>query len=170
MKRRLLDLALRLLPPGRRELGEALLAEAAMVPPGRRRIGWLIGGLWFVVREGAMRGLRYGLGLLVAVAALVGIDRIGTSDDSAQVSLLVLLVGAATLGFVAPRWAWMAGLMLGSALAVAGIVAVVLFPDTARPPSPGGVAGAATLFVLIVPAMVAAYIGAGIQWLLRRRP
>lgn len=38
----------------------------------------------------------------------------------------------------------------------------------ADPPKPGGLAGAATLFVLVVPTLVAAYLGAGAGWLLRR--
>jgi ABC-type multidrug transport system fused ATPase/permease subunit len=94
----------------RQDLGAALLAESSAVPPGGRRLAWLAGGLWFVAKESAMRTIGYGLGLAVAVAALVTVDRIGTSDDSSQVSLLVLLVGAAVLGLVAPRWAWLAGL------------------------------------------------------------
>jgi hypothetical protein len=168
MTRRLLRALVRLLPPARRDLAAALLAEAAVVPPGPRRTAWLLGGVWFVVKESVMRLLGYGLGLAAAVAALVTIDRIGTSDDSSQVSLLVLLVGSAVLGFVAPRWAWVAGLVIGSALAVAGMIYVAVWPGSTHPPAPGGTAGAATLFVLIVPALIGAYVGAGVAWLWRR--
>jgi hypothetical protein len=164
---RLLAAAIRLLPERRRDLGAAVLAEASVLPPGRRRLAWLIGGLWFVAKESAVRMIGYGLGLAVAVALLVAVDRIGTSDDSSQVSMLVLLVTAAGLGFLAPRWAWLAGLALGSALAVAGLVSAMLDP-AAHLPKPGGIAGAATLFVLLVPAMVGAYLGAGAAWLIRR--
>ena len=115
-----------------------------------------------------MRVMWYGLGLAAAVAALVTIDRIGTSDDSSQISMLVLLLGAAVLGFVAPRRAWVAGLVLGSALAVAGMIYVAAWPGTTHPPAPGGIGGAATLFVLVVPAFIAAYLGAGVAWLWRR--
>ena len=165
---RLLAAAIRLLPEHRRELGAALLAESAAVPPGRRRWVWLAGGLWFVIREGAMGKRGYGLGLAAAVAILVAVDRVGTSDDSGQVSLLVLLVGAAGLGFAAPRWAWLAGLVLGSAIAVSGMAYAAWGPAPAHPTHPSGVGGAATLFVLIVPALVSAYLGAGAAWLLRR--
>jgi len=41
---RLLAAAMRVLPASRRDLGEALLAEAAAVPPGRQRLAWLAGG------------------------------------------------------------------------------------------------------------------------------
>jgi hypothetical protein len=67
------------------------------------RIAWVTGGLWFVVKESAVRTVGYASRLAVAVAVLVTMDRISTSDDSSQVSLLVLLAGAAALGFVAPR-------------------------------------------------------------------
>jgi len=91
---RLLAAAMRVLPASRRDLGEALLAEAAAVPPGRQRLAWLAGGAWFALREGVLRRSGYGLGLAAAVA----VDRIGRSDDSSQVSMLVLLAGAGTLG------------------------------------------------------------------------
>jgi hypothetical protein len=165
---RLLAAAIRLLPTHRRDLGAALLAESSAVAPGWRRLAWLAGGLWFVMKESAMRTVGYGLGLAVTVAVLVRVDRIGTSDDSGQVSLLVLLVGAAVLGFVAPRWAWLAGLVLGSAIAVSGMAYAAWGPPPSHPTNPSGVGGAASLFVLIVPALVSAYLGALAAWLLRK--
>lgn len=164
---RLFAAAIRLLPPNRRELGKALLVEMSMVPAGRARLAWLAGGMWFVMRESAPRVLVYGIGVAAAAAALVVVDRLGTSDDSAQVSLLVLLVGTAVLGFAAPRWAWLSALLVGSALAVSGLVTALLDP-AAHLPEPGGPAGAATLFVLVVPALAGAYLGAGAARLLRR--
>lgn len=154
---RVLRAAVRLLPRRRRELGEALLAELSVVPAGRRRLAWLAGAMWFVARENAPRVTGYVAGLGGAVAALVMVDRLGTSDDSTKVSLLLLLVSAAALGFAAPRWAWLSGLVTGSAIAVAELV---------TPPThdPAGL----TLFVLVVPAMAGAYAGAGTAWLTRR--
>jgi hypothetical protein len=73
------------------------------------------------------------------------------------VSLLVLLVGGAVLGFAAPRWAWLSALLLGSAPAVSGLIA-------ATQPKPGG---AASLFVLIIPALAAAYGGVAVARLRR---
>jgi len=40
------------LPPGRREWGEAVVAELAAVPDGKRRLRWALGSLWFVVSQG----------------------------------------------------------------------------------------------------------------------
>ncbi|BEL04295.1 hypothetical protein Q0Z83_024860 [Actinoplanes sichuanensis] len=37
------------LPPGRREWGEAIVAEQSAVPDGERRLRWALGSLWFVV-------------------------------------------------------------------------------------------------------------------------
>jgi hypothetical protein len=99
---------------------------------------------------------------------LATVDRLGTSDDSGQVSILVLLVSAAVLGFVAPRRAWLAGLVLGSAIAVSEMAYAAWGPAPSHPSNPSGVGGAATLFVLIVPALVSAYAGASAAWLLRR--
>ena len=39
------------------------------------------------------------------------------SDIAKPASLLVLILGAATLGIAAPRWAWLAALVLGGSLA-----------------------------------------------------
>ena len=163
----LLAAAVRLLPADRREMGAALLAEAAVVPPGRRRLNWLAGGAWFMLREGVMRRFGYGLGLLAAVAALVVVDGIGKSDDAGQVSMLVLLLGAGTLGFAVPRRAWLSALALGSALAVAEMIYAALGLAPAQHVSPKGIAGAATLLILLAPAAVAAAAGAGLRRLVR---
>jgi hypothetical protein len=113
-----------------------------VVPPGRQQAAWIAGGLWFVVKENTMHRLGYLLGVATDAVLLVGLDRIGTSDDAGQVSLLVLFAASALLGFAAPRLAWLAGLVIGAALAAA---------------NPGD----ALLLILIVPATVAAYLGAG---------
>jgi hypothetical protein len=61
-----------------------------------------------------------------------------------------------------------AGVVVGAAIAVANMVYLTWGPAPAHPIEPAGLAGAATLFVLIVPAMIAAYLGAAAAWLLRR--
>ena len=137
-----------------------------MIPPGRARRAWLIGGMWFVMRESSRRVVLYAAGVACAVSVLVVVDRVGTSDDSAQVSLLVLLIGGAVLGFAAPRRAWLSGLSLGSALAVSRLITAVVDPAAAQP-KPGGAAGTATLFVLIIPALAAAYGGGAVARLRR---
>jgi hypothetical protein len=40
------------LPPGRREWGEAVVAELTAVPDAERRLRWALGSLWFVVSHG----------------------------------------------------------------------------------------------------------------------
>jgi hypothetical protein len=135
-------------------VADGLRGELSAAPPGVRRIAWVTGGLRFVLKESAVRIVGYALGLAVAVEVVVTVDRIGTSGDSSQVSLLVLLVGAAALGFVAPRWAWLAGLVLGSAVAVSGMADAAWGPPPSHPTNPAGVGGAPTLFVLVVPGLL----------------
>jgi hypothetical protein len=115
-----------------------------------------------------MRVMGYAAGLLGAVTTLVVVDRVGTSDDSGQVAMLVLLLGAAALGFAAPRWAWLAAIVTGCSIAVSNMVMAAIQPASPRTTHLGGVGGAATLFVLIVPALAGAYIGAGLRMLIRR--
>jgi hypothetical protein len=81
---------------------------------------------------------------------LVAVDRIGTSDDAGQVTLAVLLLVAALMGVAAPRLAWLTGLVVGAAIGVAHL------------------GGDPLLFVLVVPAVVAAYLGGGARRLLGR--
>jgi hypothetical protein len=115
-----------------------------------------------------MRAVAYVVALIAAVGVLVTVDRVGTSDDAGQVSLAVLLLAGASLGFAAPRWAWLAGLVVGAAIAVANMVYVIWGPAPAHPIKPGGLTGAATLLVLIVPGVLAAYLGAGAARVWRR--
>jgi hypothetical protein len=114
-----------------------------------------------------MRVVGYATGLAVAVAALLWVDR-SPSDIANQAALLVLLAGAAVMGFAAPRRAWLPGLLLGAAVALAHMVYLTVGPALPYEAEPAGLGGAATLLVLIVPAMIAAYLGAGAAWLLRR--
>ena len=115
-----------------------------------------------------MRVVGYATALAVAVAALLWVDR-SPSDIANQATLLVLLIGAAVMGLAAPRRAWLAGLVLGAAVALAHMVYLTVGPALPYQAEPAGLGGAATLLVLIVPAMIAAYLGAGAAWLLRRR-
>jgi hypothetical protein len=107
--------------------------------------------VWFVISQSWLRVGGYLAGVVAAAAVLVAVDRIGTSDDAGQVSLAVLLVVAALLGVAAPKWAWLTGLVVGAAIGVAHL------------------GGDARLFVLVVPAVVAAYLGGGVRRLLARR-
>jgi hypothetical protein len=115
-----------------------------------------------------MRTFGYAIGLVVAVAVLLGADR-SSSDVSNQATLLVLLVAAAVMGLSAPRRAWLPGLVLGAAIPLAHIVYLTAGPALPYKSEPAGVGGAATLLVLIVPAMIAAYLGAGVARVLHNR-
>lgn len=108
-----------------------------------------------------MRWWGYGAGLVVAVAAVLAVDR-SASDVSNQAALLTLLVAAAAMGFPAPRRAWLSGLLLGAAIPAAHIVYLTAGPALPYPQEPPGVGGATTLLVLILPATAAAYLGAGL--------
>jgi hypothetical protein len=106
-----------------------------------------------------MRAFGLVIGYVVAVAVVLWTDR-SASDISNQATLLVLLVAAAALGFAAPRRFWVAGLVVGAAIPAAHIVYATLGPALPYEAEPAGVGGAASLLVLIVPAMIAAYLGA----------
>jgi hypothetical protein len=146
----LLAALVRLLPADRRELGQALLAELSAVPADRRAAG-VFGGVWFVISQSWLRVGGYLVGVVAAAAVLVAVDRIGTSDDAGQVSLAVLLLVAALMGVAAPQLAWLTGLVVGAAIGVVHL------------------GGDPLLFVLVVPAVVAAYLGGGARRLVARR-
>jgi hypothetical protein len=165
---RWLAAAIRLLPPRRRELGEGLLAEAASVPAGRARWAWLAGGIWFVAWQVLVYRCGYWLALGGAAAVVTVLNWVGTSDDSGQVVMAALLAAAAGLGWAVPRRAWLSALVIGATLPVTALIQAVLGVDGASGPRPGGIAGAATLFVLLIPALVGAYLGAGAHRFLRR--
>ena len=164
---RVLRLGVRLLPADRAEWGRALVAELDAVPPAARS-RWAAGGALFVLRELVLRPGLYLLGLGGAVAVLVWVDR-SPSDIANQASLLVLLLGAGLLGVIKPRWAWLAGLGVGSSLAAAHALYLATGHRLPYAMSPSGWAGPITLLVLLVPAFLAAYAGAGAGLLVRRQ-
>lgn len=114
-----------------------------------------------------MRSVLYLGGLVAAAALLVWVDQ-SPSDVANQGSLLVLLAAAGSLGFACPGRAWLAGLVIGATLAAAhaGYIATGIHLPYAV--EPAGWAGPATLLVLVVPATIAAYAGAGVARLIRR--
>src|SRR4029450_4823491 len=110
-----------------------------------------------------MRSAMYVLGLLGAATVLVWVDQ-SPSDIANQASLLVLVLGAAVLGLAAPRRAWLSALILGVCLPCnlpGGRRCLPLRDVADRLGSP------ATLLILIIPAGLAAYLGAGTTMLVR---
>ncbi len=95
--------AARLLPPGRRQWGEAVQAEAAAVAAGWPRLHWLAGGLWLVLRE-ANVGRKIcnwlGVGVVTAAAAWavwLSWRTASTADGESAADRFRILVGAAAL-------------------------------------------------------------------------
>ena len=89
-----------LLPAGRRDWGEAVLAEVSEVHGGSAQVAWLGGGLWMVAREVVMARVIGVLAFAAGVAGLVWIAWPGESSDSATplnrvyVILTVVMLGA----------------------------------------------------------------------------
>jgi hypothetical protein len=109
----------------------------------------------------------YALGLFATAAMLIAVDY-SPSDIANQASMLVLVLGAAALGLAAPRWAWLAALLLGATLAAAHAIYLAAGFPLPYKMSPAGWAGPASLLILIIPAGIAAYLGAGAAVLMRR--
>jgi hypothetical protein len=72
-----------LLPAGRRDWAEAVLAEVDDLPAGSARVAWLGGGLWMVAREVLMRRLMRVLAFVAGAAGMVWIGWPAQSSDSA---------------------------------------------------------------------------------------
>jgi hypothetical protein len=115
-----------------------------------------------------MRPVLYAVGLLAAAAMLISVDY-SPSDIANQASMLVLVLSAAALGLAAPHWAWMAALFLGASLAATHAIYLAASLPLPYEMSPSGWAGPASLLILIIPAGIAAYLGAGAAVLVRRR-
>jgi hypothetical protein len=115
-----------------------------------------------------MRPVLYALGLIAAATMLIFVDY-SPSDIANQTSLLVLILGATALGLAAPRWAWLAALILGGSLAVVHAIYIAANLSLPYQMSPTGWTGAASLLILIIPASIAAYLGAGVAMLMRQR-
>lgn len=110
----------------------------------------------------------YAFGVGAAAAMLVVVDR-SPSDVANQTSVAVLLIVAFALGVCAPRRALMSGLAVGVCLAAAHAIYLTAHVRLPYPMEPAGWAGPISLLVLIVPALLAAFIGAGAGALARRR-
>jgi hypothetical protein len=105
---------------------------------------------------------------LIAVVLVVAWANASDSDVSSQFTLLFLLVGSAVLGYVWGRLWWIPGIVVGATVAVQHVIAVMTHqpePGTHLPP---GWLGAASLLVLLVPALLAALGGALVRRSIRQ--
>jgi hypothetical protein len=112
--------------------------------------------------------LGYAFGVAASVAVVVVVDR-SPSDVANQTSVAVLLVAAFVLGVCAPRRASMSGLAVGGSLAAAHALYLTAYVNVPYRMEPAGWAGPVSLLVLIIPALLAAFIGASARKLARRR-
>ena len=149
------------LPACRAEWGRGMLAEVDAIADPSVRARWALGAL-----ATALRCRRPGpdawawLVLLPAGCAAVAFLDFSPSDDAGQVALLTLLVVGGALGFARPGWALGSGLALGSALAIAHLLYMLAGIEQPYPSHPSGLAGPLSLFVLVVPTSIAAWVGA----------
>jgi hypothetical protein len=111
--------------------------------------------------------LGYAFGVAASVAVVVVVDR-SPSDFANQTSVGVLLVVAFVLGVCAPRRASMSGLAVGGSLAAAHAIYLTADVRLPYPMEPPGWAGPISLLVLIVAALLAAFVGAGARALAHR--
>jgi hypothetical protein len=112
--------------------------------------------------------LGYAFGVAAAAAMVVVVDR-SPSDVANQISVAVLITVAFVLGVCAPHRASMSGLAVGGCLAAAHALYLIAHVRLPYRMEPAGWAGPISLLVLIVPALLAAFVGAGACALARRR-
>ncbi|HEX7266356.1 MAG TPA: DUF1707 domain-containing protein [Streptosporangiaceae bacterium] len=92
-----------LLPAGRREWAEAVLAEMGDVPAGSARVAWLCGGLWLVAREVVtVRWVTRVLAYATGAVGLMWIGWPGASSNSATPLNRVYVTGAVVALAVLP--------------------------------------------------------------------
>jgi hypothetical protein len=162
--RRVLRRFLQTLPEGSREFGVGLLAETDELPQGAQQVGWLLGGVRFVASERRLtRTVLYGAALTAAVAGLVEANATVNADVGGPACMALLLLESAALGCAAPRRAWLSGTVVGGALGVTGLLTVAAGRSLPASMHPAGAAGAASLLVLIIPALIAAHTAAALR-------
>jgi len=158
------------LPATRLDLLTGLVTEAAAVPDSRARLRWLVGGLAFAARSAVTRTRISWLASFGATGALLYWLNGHVNDDIAsQYCLALLLISGAAYGSrFGYRWAWFPGTALGLVLPASSLVMIALGTHGARQPS--SAATAASLVVLVVPGVTAAYAGAWLARAASRRP
>lgn len=145
------------------ELVRGLIAELAVITNGAERRQWARGGLWLVASDLGRAMLRAAAhpAVLAVGGLVVALDRIGSSDDSSQVTMAVLLVGCALLGATRPTAAVPSAVAVGSAVTLSHLTQALAPDDLGRTLSAGwaGLVDPLALLILIVPALLAAHLG-----------
>ena len=141
-----------------------MLAELEAVEAPGERLAWTLGGLGTVL---SLRLWRWStviwLACVAGAIALLGFVDWSPSDVANQATMLALLLTAGCLGFAVPGARLATGLILGSAIALLHLSYLLLGVRLPYQTEPSGLLGAVTLFVLVVPATVAAVIGGTIR-------
>jgi hypothetical protein len=163
--RRLRDALLDLVPPERRDWARAAMAEGDAIDAGPERAAWVRSTTWLLLKEALLRRVLLLAAIASAVAMVVALDR-SSSDDAGQVTLGAILLASGVLGAAVGRRAWVVGVVIGSTVALTHIASLALGIPEPGVQLPPGWAGTTSLFVLVVPALVAAYTGAWIRSLL----
>jgi len=100
----------------------------------------------------------YACTVVCFAGALVTADL--SDSDTANQGALLLLIFAAALGLLRPRQAWLSALIIGSTIAAARAIGLLMGRIPADPQAPRSLPAVATLLVLVVPAALASYTGA----------
>jgi hypothetical protein len=108
--------------------------------------------------------------LLLAVVVVVGCVNESGSDAASQLTLLGLVLGSAVLGYLWGRWWWLPAVVVGSTVALEHIAALALGMREPGIHLPAGVWGLLSLFALIVPTLIAGFVGAVVRRAVRPLP
>jgi hypothetical protein len=164
----LMRLAVGLMPDDQREWGIAMQNEVDHVGRGPQGLAWALGCLWTAVAQRlAPRPWLYLFALAVGIA-LVGFFEWRT--DEATVTLSVILLASLILGALKARAFWLTGVLIGATVYAVDLFARLsglhpIYEHAARTPADP------TTLVLMVPALIAAAVGAGLSALVRpKRP
>ena len=159
---------LRWVTPARRDSIEAALAEAEAAPSAPEARSWRRAAralLW----RGVLLGPIANLLALVAVISAVVVLNSSASDVSAQETLLGIVLGATLVGFLWARHAWLVALAVGATVAAQHVISLALGIPEPSMHLPHGWLSTTSLLILVLPAMVGAYTGAGIRRLTAKR-
>jgi hypothetical protein len=141
-----------------------MVAELDAVEDSGELMSWTLGALRTVL---GLRTWRWSTAVwlcCVAVSvALLGFLDWSPSDFANQATMLALLLTAGGLGFAVPGARLATGLILGSAVALLHLAYLLLGVRLPYETAPSGVVGAISIFVLVLPATVAAVVGGTVR-------
>ncbi len=114
-------------------------------------------------REGmARRGARLAL-VLTALLLSLTTGYVNTHNAEVQAPMLCLLVSTLGLGLARPRRAWRWALIIGAAVPLSQAVAAVVRVSV---PYPNDLHHVLSSIFVLIPAMLGAYVGAAIRWVI----